>query len=78
MRSESEAKYFWSYNNGLTMTCSKVDEMPNNKYKLHNLQIVNGCQTSNSIYLSVKNRERVEELQNKIDLGEQLTKKERR
>jgi hypothetical protein len=58
------------------MTCSKVDEMPNNKYKLHNLQIVNGCQTSNSIYLSVKNRERVEELQNKIDLGEQLTKKE--
>lgn len=74
--SEDEAKYFWSYNNGLTMTCSKVDEMPNNKYKLHNLQIVNGCQTSNSIYLSVKNRERVEELQNKIDLGEQLTKKE--
>src|SRR5690606_5036711 len=74
--SESEAKYFWSYNNGLTMTCSKVDEMPNNKYKLHNLQIVNGCQTSNSIYLSVKNKERVEELVEKISKGEELTKKE--
>lgn len=74
--SENEAKYFWSYNNGLTMTCSKVDEMPNNKYKLHNLQIVNGCQTSNSIYLSVKNKERVEELTEKISKGEELTKKE--
>lgn len=74
--SVNEAKYFWSYNNGLTMTCSKVDEMPNNKYKLHNLQIVNGCQTSNAIYLSVKNRERVEELNDKISKGEELTKKE--
>ena len=74
--SKDEAKYFWSYNNGLTMTCSKVDEMPNNKYKLHNLQIVNGCQTSNSIYLSVKNKERVEELTAKISKGEELTKKE--
>jgi|GEM_PF-1429904 len=60
--SEQESKFFWSYNNGLTMTCSKVDEMPNNKYKLHNIQIVNGCQTSNAIYLALKNRERVEEL----------------
>lgn len=37
---KDESKFFWSYNNGLTMTCSKVEEMPNNKYKLHNLQIM--------------------------------------
>ena len=34
---DEESKYFWSFNNGLTMTCSKVEELPNNKYKLHNL-----------------------------------------
>lgn len=74
---ENESKFFWSYNNGLTMTCSKVEEMPNNKYKLHNLQIVNGCQTSNAIYLALKNRERVAELNLKIQEGKELTKKEK-
>lgn len=71
-----ESKFFWSFNNGLTMTCSKVDEMPNNKYKLYNLQIVNGCQTSNAIYTALKNRERVVELEQKISEGKELTKKE--
>ena len=74
---ENESKFFWSYNNGLTMTCSKVEEMPNNKYKLHNLQIVNGCQTSNAIYLALKNRERVAELNLKLEEGKELTKKEK-
>ncbi|MET2984410.1 AIPR family protein [Aureibaculum conchae] len=74
--SEEEAKFFWSFNNGLTMTCSKVDELPNDKYKLYNLQIVNGCQTSNAIYQAVKNRERVDELKGKVEKGEELTKKE--
>jgi AIPR protein len=73
---ENEAKYFWSYNNGLTMTCTKVEEMPNNKYKLYNLQIVNGCQTSNAIYHALKNKERVEELNSKKAGGASLTKKE--
>lgn len=71
-----EAKYFWSYNNGLTMTCSKVEELPNNKYKLHNLQIVNGCQTSNAIYSALKNKERISELTLKQENGSVLTKKE--
>lgn len=74
---DEEAKFFWSYNNGLTMTCSKVEDMPNNKYKLHNLQIVNGCQTSNAIYLAVKNKERVLELRSQIESGKDLTKKEK-
>lgn len=73
---ENESKFFWSYNNGLTMTCSKVEEMPNNKYKLHNLQIVNGCQTSNAIYLALKNKERVTELNKKTETGAELSKKE--
>lgn len=73
---EEEAKYFWSYNNGLTMTCSKVEELPNNKYKLHNLQIVNGCQTSNAIYSALKNKERINELKFKLEKGNPLTKKE--
>lgn len=75
--SNENAKYFWSFNNGLTMTCSKVEEMPGNKYKLHNLQIVNGCQTSNAIYLALKNRERINELKAKKRLGNELTNKEK-
>ncbi len=74
--SDKESKYFWSFNNGLTMTCSKVEELPGNKYKLHNLQIVNGCQTSNAIYHAVKNKEKVSELLNKQNKGEHLTIKE--
>ncbi len=74
--SEKEAKFFWSFNNGLTMTCSKVEEMPSNKYKLHNLQIVNGCQTSNAIYLALKNRERVQELLETKETEKKLSKKE--
>jgi len=74
--SEEEAKFFWSFNNGLTMTCNKVDELPNDKYKLYNLQIVNGCQTSNAIYQAVKNKERIDELKQKEEQGEELTKKE--
>jgi len=71
-----EAKYFWSFNNGLTMTCNKVQELPNDKYRLYNLQIVNGCQTSNAIYSALKNRERITELNKKLENGEELNKKE--
>jgi len=74
--SESEAKYFWSYNNGITMTCRKVEELPNDNYRLYDLQIVNGCQTSNSIYTALKNKDRCDELQKKIDDGKELSKKE--
>ena len=63
--SDEEAKYFWSFNNGLTMTCNKVEELPNDKYRLYNLQIVNGCQTSNAIYSALKNKERIETLDEK-------------
>ena len=39
--------------------------------------MVNGCQTSNAIYLALKNRERVAELNLKIEEGKELTKKEK-
>ena len=74
--SADEAKFFWSFNNGLTITCNRVDELPNDKYRLHNLQIVNGCQTSNAIYHAVKNRERIDELEKKLKNKEKLTKRE--
>lgn len=74
---DEESKFFWSFNNGITMTCSKVEEMPNNKYKLYNLQVVNGCQTSNAIYQALKNKERVSELKKKMSEGVELHDKEK-
>ncbi len=59
---KDEGNYFWSFNNGLTVTCHKVDELPKNKYKLHGLQIVNGCQTTNVLYQAFINRERYNQL----------------
>lgn len=66
--SEIEGMFFWGYNNGLTITCNQVEELPNDKYKIHGLQIVNGCQTSNSIYKSLRNLERYNELSSKETL----------
>jgi hypothetical protein len=60
--SKDEAKYFWSFNNGLTLTCRQVEELPNDKYRLHGLQIVNGCQTSNALYIAAHNAQRTNEL----------------
>jgi hypothetical protein len=61
----NEAKYFWSYNNGLTITCRKVDELPGSKYRLHGIQIVNGCQTSNALYQAFRNKALVESFNTK-------------
>ncbi len=63
--SEKDSKYFWSFNNGLTITCRKVEELPNDKYRLHGIQIVNGCQTSNALYKALHNRERYQLLSKK-------------
>ncbi|HDX9588874.1 TPA: AIPR family protein [Bacillus pseudomycoides] len=71
--SNEESKYFWSFNNGLTITCKEVEDLPEDKVKVKGLQIVNGCQTSNSLYKAFSNRERFEILSKK----ENLTKKEK-
>jgi hypothetical protein len=70
--SNEESKYFWSFNNGLTITCKEVEELPDDKLRLKNMQIVNGCQTSNSLYQAYLNISRYEELSQK----ETLNKKE--
>jgi len=71
-----ESKLFWSFNNGLTITCRKVEELPGDKFRLHGIQIVNGCQTSNSLYQAAHNIERKATLDKKKEEGQTLTKKE--
>jgi len=57
---------FWYQNNGITMTCDKVDLGPSRrspKIKLTNVQIVNGGQTSNCLFEAAKeNLERIEDV----------------
>lgn len=48
---------FWYQNNGITMTCDKIDMAPAKRspsIKLTNVQIVNGGQTSNSLFEAAK------------------------
>lgn len=59
----NDRKNFFYYNNGITLICSsmtKIDTRPsiygmNAVFSVENPQIVNGCQTVNSIYESLKN-----------------------
>jgi hypothetical protein len=51
---EYAPEMFFAYNNGITATATNV-EMKNNKItKIHNLQIVNGGQTTSAIYAAKK------------------------
>lgn len=55
---ENERNNFFYYNNGITVICDKMDSIKvksvgnnlNAYFKIKNPQIVNGCQTVNSIY----------------------------
>ena len=61
---QEDRKNFFYYNNGITIICDKIDS-PITKaqansnlsvsFNIHNPQIVNGCQTVNSIYEVLKN-----------------------
>ena len=57
---------FWYQNNGITMTCDKVEIGPSRrapKIKLTNLQIVNGGQTSNCLFEAAKeDRSKIEDV----------------
>lgn len=58
-----ERKNFFYYNNGITIICDKMSKITtqpseynmNAVFKIDNPQIVNGCQTVNSIYEALKN-----------------------
>tara|TARA_Y100001960_G_scaffold189374_1_gene198498 strand:+ start:126 stop:1898 length:1773 start_codon:yes stop_codon:yes gene_type:complete len=53
-------KIFWKLNNGITATCEKIIEDPNeqNKFQFTNLKIVNGRQTSMTIW---KNKDELDD-----------------
>lgn len=61
-----ENHMFWYQNNGITMTCDKVEIGPSRrspKIKLTNVQIVNGGQTSNCLFEAAKeDRSKVEDV----------------
>jgi len=50
LRSKSDRPNFFYYNNGITIICSKIESVNKNSLKLFQPQIVNGCQTVNSIF----------------------------
>jgi hypothetical protein len=55
---EGGGHLFWFLNNGITIVCDKVDPVqdPDNPIlKIENIQIVNGCQTSTSLAIAMKN-----------------------
>ncbi len=55
---EEDRKNFFYYNNGVTIICDrmkKISSTVNASFDIENPQIVNGCQTVNSIYEALKN-----------------------
>ena len=63
---KEERKNFFYYNNGITVICDKMSSVSvqtsqyniNAIFSIQNPQIVNGCQTVNSIYEALKNMEK--------------------
>jgi len=54
---DAEAEYFWFYNNGITITCDSFHFNPYSKPPqiiIENIQIVNGCQTSMTLFEAYK------------------------
>jgi len=43
-------KHFYIFHNGLTFSCSGIDTINVYNYRIHNPQIINGCQTVSTIY----------------------------
>ena len=62
----NENHMFWYQNNGITMTCDKIDVAPikrSPKIRLTNVQIVNGGQTSNCLFEAASHgREKIEDV----------------
>jgi hypothetical protein len=50
LRQPEERDHFWYYNNGIAILCDRFDDPKTTRgkttVKIHNLQIVNGCQTT--------------------------------
>ncbi len=50
LKSKSDRSNFFYYNNGVTMICNKVETPTKHSIKVIKPQVINGCQTVNSIY----------------------------
>lgn len=67
LQDQNERKNFFYYNNGITLICDRISKTDNKNdslnshvnvsFSVKNPQIVNGCQTVNSIYLALKEYE---------------------
>ena len=55
LTSESLRDKFILLNNGITVVAKQLTPLQNNEYELGEFQIVNGCQTSNMLYLHKNN-----------------------
>ncbi|MNJ90665.1 AIPR protein [compost metagenome] len=49
LSSVASAKEFYKLHNGIAIVCDKITSISNGKYRIHNPQIVNGCQTVTTI-----------------------------
>ena len=60
---EKNPKMFFAFNNGLTVTVSKIEVENNNIISMTDLQVVNGGQTSNTLlYALQKNNQPLSEI----------------
>jgi hypothetical protein len=50
----SSPSKFYVFHNGLTFACSKINPISITNYKIYNPQVINGCQTVNTIYEAYK------------------------
>jgi hypothetical protein len=45
---------FYTYHNGITITCTKINDKTNTLFTVTNPQVINGCQTISSLYSCYK------------------------
>ena len=51
---KTNPKEFYIYHNGLTFSCLRIEKRTANSFRIQNPQIINGCQTVNTIYNEYK------------------------
>jgi hypothetical protein len=61
-------KDFYIFHNGLTFACSKIESLSQESYIIYNPQVINGCQTINTIYHKYKKNINSSKLKNAVIL----------
>lgn len=59
---QSSPNEFYVFHNGLTFACSEIKPITRAQYEICNPQVINGCQTVNTIYEAYKDQPRAREL----------------